>query len=298
MKPLQLNEAQSNPVNLFKEYYERLGINVEYEKFENGFGKFRLTLKEPIGDRIETTPILLLPGIANPIDGGGEFGGQIQGQLNNGAKYIDYIHYPYDRPLDIDEAVKTIEKSITSPTKLASTSLGSDIILEYLYRGNYRDSDIDDVLLVSPYLISRGESYGSLTKEAAYRIAENFPALISFLWPFVSDVRNSNTTPINFSRSNLIREQFKIRKEKVPTQKSSIKIRVMWSEAKGEMGEFADLKMRETIENMCRELTMNVNTAKPYQMNHGEQSIVDNHFLFGARMTEWYMRNKLGNIDA
>lgn len=79
MKPL--NEAQKNPEKFFVEYYESLGINVEYEKYNNGFGKVRLRLKEPLGDRIETTPILLLPGIANPY------------QMNHGEQSLVDNHF-------------------------------------------------------------------------------------------------------------------------------------------------------------------------------------------------------------
>jgi hypothetical protein len=278
----------------FREFYKEQGISVEYESLKNGFGRVRLKLNEQINSPLENTPILLIPGIANPKVNGGEFGGQIIDLLSAGADYIDYIHFPYDRVLDVNEALEVISKSITVPTKLSGVSIGADIILEFLSRGEFDPKLIDDVLLISPYLAAEGDSYGSKMKKLGFNVARYFPKLVEFLWPVISDVNTSDTTVSNFSNAHIFRDQLTIRKkDKVNTDNKIKKLLIYWTTAKGELGEFADKEMRTSIHLMGFNLAESFGVEFPFKNEHGTQNQLPNHYIVGTKMVQWYLRNKL-----
>lgn len=278
----------------FREFYKEQGISVEYEALKNGFGRVRFKLDEKIKSPLENTPILLIPGIANPKVNGGEFGGQIIDLLSAGAEYIDYIHFPYDRVLDVNEALKVISQAITVPTKLSGVSIGADIILEFLNRGEFDPELIDDVLLISPYLASEGESYGSKLKKLGFNIARYFPKLVEFLWPVISDVNTSDTTVSNFSNAHKFREQLTIRDQKnVKSDKKIKQLLIYWTEAKGELGEFANEDMKTSIHKMGIKLAESFLVEHPFSNDHGTQNQLANHYIVGTKMVQWYLRNKL-----
>jgi hypothetical protein len=279
-----------------RSYFAQKGIASLYEKEadEIGVSTFRFEKVESPEKSVDT-PIILLPGMGNPSYPGGEYVNHITGLLHLGAREVVYMHYPFEKALDVNAVLTRLEVIAKRyPNfKIAGVSLGADLIMEAIHRGILNNAE--DVLLLSPFMVAPNDNYGAVSRDIGFGFAGLAPKLAGAIWDLSADYPRTPSTTLNMGIAKNIRNQLTIRRANSITNKVK-NLLIYWTNPDDMLGEFAAPEMRASIIEMAKRVSANFLSKTPFKYPHGMMVADENTFITEMYIISWYLRQKKDQI--
>ncbi|HVX92827.1 MAG TPA: hypothetical protein VHA74_01800 [Candidatus Dojkabacteria bacterium] len=188
MDTMEKLSTEEKAFELQREYYNQFGVKVIKGGEINSPLVYTYELEKPLEvDTKQSPEVVMIAGVRNPSLG--EYYKQIPNILESGVEKVHYIRYSYIKPLDIKEIEETILAATADTSKtyvLVGTSIGADIIAEFLYNRLTKGDTLDNLtkaILISPVLTSNDTLVGLTKKVSTFlkygaRIAERFPGIL------------------------------------------------------------------------------------------------------------------------
>jgi hypothetical protein len=263
-------------------YFSEHGVKVFPRGEINSPLVYTYELEEPLENLYpNATEVIMVAGIRNPT--GGEFVKQVPPVLESGfAKKIHYVHFPYDKALDVNEITQTLSNLTSNLDKsytLVGASIGADLIAEFITTKLAQGENIENIdkaLFLSPVLSSL-QSVPSMMKKAG-RIIEFGTRFAERFSKINGDDQAHEIPPMamaNIGRLKEIAEKLRLNASDVPDfQRKGPSIEIHWIQdpkksAIDTQHEYINMEAQMEIVSKLRQLTDRVIFSRDLTGLHG-----------------------------